>query len=85
MWRSFMKSLTQKILRMKEIVGIIAPQGHYHRRLSYAVPTLSEEQQKALDILRSGENVFLTGGAGSGKSFLIRYFMREIDSAPTQW
>lgn len=41
---------------------------------------LSKEQSLALELLRSGENVFLTGGAGSGKSFLIRQFMREIDS-----
>ncbi|WP_374027650.1 ATP-dependent DNA helicase Pif1 [Bdellovibrio bacteriovorus] len=40
---------------------------------------LSPEQASALDLLRSGENVFLTGGAGSGKSFLIRQFMRELD------
>jgi ATP-dependent exoDNAse (exonuclease V) alpha subunit len=40
---------------------------------------LSQEQQQALELLRSGENVFLTGGAGSGKSFLIRHFMRELD------
>lgn len=40
---------------------------------------LSPEQANALDLLRSGENVFLTGGAGSGKSFLIRQFMRELD------
>lgn len=40
---------------------------------------LSPEQASALDLLRSGENVFLTGGAGSGKSFLIRHFMRELD------
>lgn len=40
---------------------------------------LSPEQSHALDLLRSGENVFLTGGAGSGKSFLIRHFMRELD------
>lgn len=40
---------------------------------------LSPEQAAALDLLRSGENVFLTGGAGSGKSFLIRQFMRELD------
>lgn len=39
---------------------------------------LSPEQAVALDILRSGENVFLTGGAGSGKSFLIREFMRDL-------
>ncbi|WII72523.1 PIF1 family ATP-dependent DNA helicase [Bdellovibrio sp. 22V] len=40
---------------------------------------LSPEQSEALELLRSGENVFLTGGAGSGKSFLIRHFMRELD------
>ena len=46
-----------------------------------ATPTvdLSPEQADALELLRSGENVFLTGGAGSGKSFLIRQFMRELD------
>lgn len=41
---------------------------------------LSLEQATALDLLRSGENVFLTGGAGSGKSFLIRHYMKEIDT-----
>ncbi|WP_413612696.1 DEAD/DEAH box helicase [Bdellovibrio sp. HCB-110] len=40
---------------------------------------LSPEQANALELLRSGENVFLTGGAGSGKSFLIRQFMKELD------
>lgn len=40
---------------------------------------LSDEQQKALDLLRSGENIFLTGGAGCGKSYVIREFFKEID------
>lgn len=40
---------------------------------------LSPEQSSALELLRSGENVFLTGGAGSGKSYLIRHFLKEID------
>jgi ATP-dependent exoDNAse (exonuclease V) alpha subunit len=44
------------------------------------VVDLSPEQSAALELLRSGENVFLTGGAGSGKSFLIRHFMKEMDS-----
>jgi ATP-dependent exoDNAse (exonuclease V) alpha subunit len=41
---------------------------------------LSEEQKVALEILQSGENVFVTGGAGSGKSYLIRHFMRELSA-----
>lgn len=41
--------------------------------------TLDVEQQIAYEVLQSGENVFVTGGAGSGKSFLIRQFMRTVD------
>lgn len=44
------------------------------------LPDLSEEQQDALELLQSGENVFLTGGAGSGKSFLIRHFMSGLNA-----
>lgn len=40
---------------------------------------LSPEQTYALELCQSGENVFLTGGAGSGKSYVIREFMRNID------
>lgn len=40
---------------------------------------LSKEQQLALGLCQSGENIFLTGGAGSGKSFVIREFMKELD------
>lgn len=40
---------------------------------------LSEEQAHALDLLRSGENVFLTGGAGSGKSFVIKELTKDLD------
>jgi ATP-dependent DNA helicase PIF1 len=41
--------------------------------------TLDAEQQMAFEVLQSGENVFVTGGAGSGKSYLIRQFMRKLD------
>lgn len=41
---------------------------------------LSDEQQKALGLLLSGENVFLSGGAGSGKSYLIRAFMQQVST-----
>lgn len=44
-----------------------------------ALESLSPEQSIALQVLQSGENVFLTGGAGSGKSYIIRHFMEEND------
>lgn len=40
---------------------------------------LSPEQTRALAVLHSGENVFLTGGAGCGKSYLVREFCRTLD------
>lgn len=38
---------------------------------------LNEEQQVALDILRGFDNVFVTGAAGTGKSFLLRALLKE--------
>ncbi len=38
---------------------------------------LSDEQKYAFEMCQSGENIFLTGGAGSGKSFVIREFMKD--------
>ncbi|RYZ77371.1 MAG: hypothetical protein EOP06_30425 [Proteobacteria bacterium] len=37
-------------------------------------------QAKADQALRGSQNIFVTGGAGSGKSFLIRHYMRSLDS-----
>lgn len=48
-------------------------------KTSEILSTLSEEQTEALAICESGENVFLTGGAGSGKSYVIREFMKDKD------
>jgi ATP-dependent exoDNAse (exonuclease V) alpha subunit len=42
--------------------------------------SLDIEQQTAFELLQSGENVFVTGGAGSGKSYLIRHFMQGLDA-----
>lgn len=40
--------------------------------------TLNSEQQKALQTLKGPQNVFLTGAAGSGKSHLLRAYLKEI-------
>lgn len=37
---------------------------------------LTEHQQKAYDAMMSGKNVFLTGEAGTGKSFVISAFLK---------
>ena len=37
-----------------------------------AAPTLDERQQEAFDIAVGGQNLFLTGGPGTGKSFTLR-------------
>ncbi|GAA4815293.1 AAA family ATPase [Tomitella cavernea] len=49
---------------------------------------LTEEFEQALDLLRSGGHLFLTGKAGTGKSTLVRRFLADTDrrvlvSAPT--
>ncbi|MEW6057473.1 MAG: DEAD/DEAH box helicase [Bdellovibrionota bacterium] len=43
------------------------------------VQGLNSDQHLALETLKSASNVFLTGAAGSGKSFLLRHFLRDKD------
>jgi ATP-dependent DNA helicase PIF1 len=42
---------------------------------------LSPKQEVALSIIRSGGNLFLTGPGGTGKSFVINTFVREINKS----
>ncbi len=42
--------------------------------------SLSNDQKQALEVLKSGANVFLDGLAGTGKTFLIDYYTRNYCS-----
>ena len=53
-------------------------------------PNLTPSQKDALEALLGGQNVFLTGEAGTGKSFLLKHFVTKVKrhknvllSAPT--
>lgn len=37
--------------------------------------TLNQQQTKAFELMVSGQNIFLTGNAGTGKSFLVKAFI----------
>lgn len=39
---------------------------------------LNPEQRQALDLVLNGRNIFITGGAGTGKSFCLSYIVRRL-------
>lgn len=39
---------------------------------------LTKSQNEAMDLLLKGQNVFLTGEAGTGKSFLLNQFVTKV-------
>lgn len=39
---------------------------------------LTKSQKEAMDLLLKGQNVFLTGEAGTGKSFLLNQFVTKV-------
>ena len=44
---------------------------------------LTAEQQKAKDLIISGTNVFLTGGAGTGKSYVLKQVIKTLPANTT--
>jgi ATP-dependent DNA helicase PIF1 len=48
--------------------------------LATSYPEFNRDQRMALSHLASDSNVFITGGAGTGKSFLLRKFLQRADS-----
>ena len=43
---------------------------------------LTNDQEKALEAMKSGKNVFLSGDAGTGKSFVLETFIKNHDGSP---
>lgn len=41
--------------------------------------SLTKEQQRAYQQMLSGNNIFLTGGAGTGKSYVLQMFINEME------
>ena len=41
---------------------------------------LSQQQQEVVENFEAGKNLFVTGGAGSGKSFLLNYLKRNYSN-----
>lgn len=48
-------------------------------RIYEPIVNLTTEQQNAMDILESGANVFLSGEAGTGKSYVLNEFIRRYE------
>ncbi len=44
--------------------------------------TPTPEQARALEILRSRDNIFLTGAAGTGKSFVLKEYLKQKAQRP---
>lgn len=50
-------------------------------RLEQDEGMLSEEQRRVLKLAMQGKNIFLTGLAGTGKTFLLQVIIRKLEQA----
>ena len=62
------------------VTGIIIPLSFTRRDQYFVGMHLTEDQSIALQSMLSGANVFLTGGAGAGKSYVVKKFMMHVSS-----
>src|SRR5690606_36062884 len=46
-----------------------------------SISSLSEEQKQVIYAIEDGNNVFVTGSAGTGKSYLLQYLKRNYTSS----
>lgn len=45
----------------------------------FSIDDLNEEQRKIYDMTMEGKNIFITGGAGTGKSFLLKRIIHAME------
>jgi ATP-dependent DNA helicase PIF1 len=48
---------------------------------SYKNAVLTSDQQKVIDSLKKGNNIFITGGGGVGKSFILRHIINKYSKS----
>jgi ribonuclease HI len=72
------KDEAKKWLKIKEKTNPLHIKNEINNEKDVKKVNLSPEQQEALKKLMGGANIFLTGGAGTGKSFLIEYFVSQL-------
>ena len=68
-------------VRKRKFTGENAPKLPRAKKLNMSNPTvgqMTEEQTKVLDAILGGKNVFFTGSAGTGKSFLLKRIIAAL-------
>ncbi|KAK9759993.1 hypothetical protein K7432_018667 [Basidiobolus ranarum] len=73
---SLKKAPSKRVAKVKNVAIEEVPPPKIKEKLEPV--ELSIEQLKAIDEAMSGRNVFLTGSAGVGKSFMLRYLIEKL-------
>lgn len=71
-------SMYQRFSTEEEAVAYLEANTTKENSICSRIPTLTDEQQSVLQYLLQGKNVFLTGGGGVGKSYLLSVIETEF-------
>lgn len=55
-----------------------------YQKIDFNKIRLTKEQKRAVELIKNGKNIFLTGAAGTGKSLLLKYLINEFDGNNTR-